>query len=39
MPKQEEEKREETAAEEEARVFANLREMGAGTKTDDEAQE
>jgi len=30
------EKPEETAAEEEARVFARLREMGGGTKTDDE---
>jgi uncharacterized protein len=39
VPKQEEEKRDETAAEEEARVFAKLREMGAGTKTDNDSQE
>ena len=35
-PKPAEEKPEETAAEEEARVFARLREMGGGTKTDEE---
>jgi hypothetical protein len=36
LPKPAEEKPEETAAEEEARVFARLREMGGGTKTDEE---
>jgi uncharacterized protein len=36
LPKPVEEKPEETAAEEEARVFARLREMGGGTKTDEE---
>ena len=35
LPKAVEEKPEETAAEEEARVFARLREMGGGTKTDE----
>ena len=39
VPKPEEEKHEETAAEEEARVFAKLREMGAGTKTGNESEE
>src|SRR5262249_23326023 len=38
-PQPEEEKHEETAAEEEARVFAKLREMGAGTKTGNESEE
>ena len=36
VPKPAEEKPEETAAEEEARVFARLREMGGGTKTDED---
>jgi uncharacterized protein len=36
LPKPVEEKPEETAAEEEARVFARLREMGGGAKTDEE---
>ena len=39
VPKLEEEKHEETAAEEEARVFAKLREMGTGTKTGNESEE
>jgi uncharacterized protein len=36
VPKPAEEKPAETEAEEEARVFARLREMGGGTKTDEE---
>ena len=36
LPKPAEEKPEETEAEEEARVFAKLREMGGGTKTDED---
>jgi hypothetical protein len=39
VPKEAEEAPEETEAEQQARVFARLQEMGGGTKTDDDQRQ